>query len=107
MGRHPLSASERRGIIVVAVIALLIILAGLLTSRCSSPSTSPSPAEIRELSAGDSIEREKRLSGEGKPLKEKGDSTKKKRKGKRNDRERKTYPTRDILNEPAKYDVNR
>ena len=67
--KNPLTAAERRGIIVVAVIALLITGAGMLVKRCDRPD----PEELKmnapqvevllsadSLNASDTIGRKKR-----------------------------------------------
>ena len=43
------SNSERRGIVIVAVAALLSLVAGIFASRCSKPSHEPSPLEIETI----------------------------------------------------------
>lgn len=39
MMRHPLSASERRGIIVIALVALCVTGAGIIVPRCTRPAS--------------------------------------------------------------------
>lgn len=52
--KNPMTASERRGILTVAAIALLIIGAGWLLSTCRYVATPPSPPEIETLVNGGS-----------------------------------------------------
>lgn len=54
MIKNPLTSSERRGIIAVAALALLITGAGLWLSRCGRPETTVTPEEVEVLLDGSS-----------------------------------------------------
>lgn len=54
--RNPLTSSERRGIIAVALVALLITGSGMWVSRCNRPASPPEPAEVEVLIPADSVE---------------------------------------------------
>lgn len=51
MSRHPLTSSERRGILLVAILSLLITGAGLCVSYCDRRQTVTSPEEPEILYA--------------------------------------------------------
>ena len=55
MMKNPVTASERRGIIVVAVLALLITGGGWLVSTCRRQSPETVPPEVAVLVRGDSV----------------------------------------------------
>lgn len=52
--RRPISASERKGIIAVATVALAVILAGVVFRQCSRPEGSISPADVKVIMDADS-----------------------------------------------------
>ncbi len=54
MAKNPITASERRGIIAVAALALLITGAGLWLSRCGRQETTVTPEEVQILLDGSS-----------------------------------------------------
>lgn len=96
MKKNPLTASERRGILIVAGIALLLTGSGWLVSRCQAPQAAISPQEVKVLIHGDSLL----------PHKEKKEKTKRKKKARKDSvspskkKVKKTYRRRDPLNEP-------
>lgn len=63
MAKNPITASERRGIIAVAALALLICGAGLWLARCGRPETTVTPEEVEVLLDGSSA-RESGLRGD-------------------------------------------
>lgn len=104
MARHPVSASERRGIIVVAALALLITGSGIITSTCSLRNRHGHEPEITTLtlpSSSDSLQ--KNDSGKS----SKTDSLKKKGKKKKGNSSRtpKTYRKRNPLDETVSRQV--
>ena len=52
--KNPMTSSERRGILVVAAIALLITGAGLLVPECGRNKCEVSPEEVEVIVRGDS-----------------------------------------------------
>lgn len=92
MAKNSFTSSERRGIIAVAALALLITGCGFWLSRCGRPESTITPAEVEVL-----------LDGSGKsrsPEKERKDTlSKKKRSGAGNKRKSEIYVPRNILDE--------
>lgn len=66
--RHPFSASERRGILVVALVALAVTGAGLIVPRCSGNSSRIETSDVQilmdsrsdGLNASDSVDTERK-----------------------------------------------
>lgn len=103
--KNPLTAAERRGILIVAVIALLITGSGMIAGRCNRPDIEALEAErprVEVIMSLDSLEaaeaadstktRKKRKKGE------KGKASKKKSKPAK---EKRTYRQRMPLDEPV------
>ncbi|MDE6095875.1 MAG: hypothetical protein K2G52_06770 [Muribaculaceae bacterium] len=92
MAKNSFTSSERRGIIAVAALALLITGCGFWLSRCGRPESTVTPAEVEVL-----------LEGRGKPQspdkENKDTSAKKKRSGTGNKKKSGNYVPRDILDE--------
>lgn len=99
MSRVPLSSSERRGILLVAAVALAVTGAGVFstcTGRWLQPVPDPPTAVVADsLSAlqADSLKAEKSKS---KRKKEKGSKS---RKSGKSGREERTYPSRNFLDD--------
>lgn len=53
MGRNPLTSSERKGILAVALVAFLVTGGGLCLTRCGRTSSPSAPEEIEVLVRGD------------------------------------------------------
>lgn len=51
-----LSSSERKGILIVAAIALAVTLAGIIVSRCGRRAPAATPADVELLFTPDSLE---------------------------------------------------
>lgn len=78
--RNSLTASERRGIIVVAVLALLLTLSGWFVSKCQRQHMEETPPEVEVLIHGDSIsETDSTTVRKKRTRKSKNDSVKKKK----------------------------
>lgn len=105
MNRNSYTSTERRGIIAIAIISLLIVGAGLGVSFCTDRRAMEEMNSIVEEHTEyiDSTAQEKNSPGN---KKEKGKSGNKKTKGKSssrdsNQRPKKVYPTRSPLDEPV------
>ncbi|MDE6754429.1 MAG: hypothetical protein K2J82_07440 [Muribaculaceae bacterium] len=107
MAKKSYSASERRGILVVAALALLITSSGFIISRCTQPdATEKLPQDkIQTIVSLDSVRNQK--SGIDNKELNPTDSTKKnakrgkrKKSGSRHSKDRKTYRKRSPLDEP-------
>lgn len=94
--RNPLTASERRGIIVVASIALIITGAGWIVSMCQRNTPEEPLPDVEVLINGDSISSDTSAVGDKKRIRRgmRNDSTKEGRK-----KSRKTFRRRNPLDE--------
>lgn len=111
MASHPFTASERRGILIIAIISLLITGAGILVSRChrqeplmekndvevliNASNSYSTPADSLARVRRDSLRQARRDSLK----KARRDSVRMSRKAKRDP---KTYRRRSPIDEPAK-----
>ncbi len=55
MASHPLTSSERRGIVIIAALALLVTVAGLCVSYCGRPSAVDEPPKVEVVYKPDSV----------------------------------------------------
>lgn len=95
---NPLTASERRGILAVAFIALLITASGLLLSL-RGPSEMPDKEEVEIWIANDTVKQTDNATGiNSKSGKSKGKKSGKTKKGSKK-KGKKTYGTRNPLDE--------
>lgn len=107
MAKKSYSASERRGILVVAALALLITSSGFIISRCNQPDASEKLPQdkIQTIVSPDSTDNHKSAS-HNKELtpadstKKKGKKGKRKKSGSSHSKDRKTYRKRSPLDEP-------
>lgn len=103
MAKNPVTASERRGILVVAALALLIIGTAFLTNRCDRSSLPTPPPEVKTVTLPDTLSPDS-LQTAGKKIRKGGknhtDSLRRKKKG-RKGKAKKTYRTRSPLDEPV------
>ncbi len=106
MASHPLSASERRGILVVAALSLLITGAGLAVAYCDRPQQVIDPHEVEVLMECDSLAEAKadsvakaRRNAQRKQRRDSIRRAKSKAKSKSN---KKDYRRRSPIDEPAK-----
>lgn len=104
MAKNPVTASERRGILVVAALALLIIATIFFVNRCVRSSESLPPPEVKIISLPDTVssdslpskdKREKRK----KRKKHESDTLRHKKKGSSKGKTKKFYRTRSPLDE--------
>lgn len=96
MKKNPLTASERRGILIVAGIALLLTGGGWIVSRCQRPPIDVSPQEVTILMHGDSLSSDKDKMQKKRKRKTRKDSVSSKKK-----KVKKTYRQRNPLEEPV------
>jgi|GEM_PF-2757935 hypothetical protein len=118
MANRPVSSSERKGVLIVAGIALVVTLCGLGVAWCGRPSKAISPHDVEVLVDGDtagaiprdSIDASSGFAGKTLRQKERNDSSgsgkrdKKVREGKKSkkpDKKKKTYSRRSPLDEPV------
>lgn len=107
MAKNPLTSSERRGIIAVAALALLITGGGICLSRCGMPEPMVTPADVEILLDGTSLKNEGVDSVKDSPAgKGKRDSAKRKRRqkndslsDKKNQKGARIYRQRSLLDE--------
>lgn len=107
MAKNPLTSSERRGIIAVAALALLITGGGICLSRCGMPEPMVTPADVEILLDGTSLKNEGVDSVKDSPAgKGKRDSAKRKRRqkndslsDKKNQKGTRIYRQRSLLDE--------
>lgn len=92
--RKPLSSSERKGVLAVAGIALLITASGLIVSWCSKPESRLEPADVQVITAGDSVS-----PGSSRRSREHGDSAKVRKKKPAKQKVKKVYRKRSPLDE--------
>ncbi|MDE5712177.1 MAG: hypothetical protein K2I16_00910 [Muribaculaceae bacterium] len=108
MAKNPLTSSERRGIVAVAALALLITGGGICLSRCGMPEPMVTPADVEILLDGTSLKNEVKDSPAGKG---KRDSAKHKRRqkndslsDKKNQKGTRIYRKRSLLDENVERD---
>lgn len=108
MAKNPLTSSERRGIVAVAALALLITGGGICLSRCGMPEPMVTPADVEILLDGTSLKNEGKDSPAGKG---KRDSAKRKRRqkndslsDKKNQKGTRIYRKRSLLDENVERD---
>lgn len=112
MAFHPLSASERRGILVVAALSLLITGGGLCVSYCDRPQQVIDPHEVEVLMERDSLSeaqadsvakvRRKSLQKQRRDSIRRAKGKMKNKSGGSRKREEKVYRRRSPIDEPAK-----
>ena len=92
--KHPLTASERRGAVILAITAVLIIGCSFLIDSCSSSRAKivKEKPEMEVLMRGDTLDLKE---------KERKQSRKKKGKSSKKSKEKKTYGRRSPLDEPV------
>ncbi|MDE5976804.1 MAG: hypothetical protein K2G69_09665 [Muribaculaceae bacterium] len=103
MAKNSMTSSERRGIIVVALLALIIIGSGMIVARCGGSEPQPDNDEVYTLLA-DSLQQEintaREKSHRDSLKRHRSDSIKRKKKGK-SQKSPKTYRKRQPLDEPV------
>lgn len=103
---NPLTSSERRGIVIIGAVALLIIGSGLLLNFCKGGHDVSEP-EIREIIAGDSVARSdrqapgNRVAGDSAGGRPNRKSRKDSLKGEHKERAVKSYRRRSHLDDPV------
>ena len=95
MSHSSYTASERRGILAVALIALLILIGGSVLSLCGRQTSIESGQVIELPELVDSINMQSKQNKSEKSKKTKSDSSKKK------NNQKKTYRRRSPLDEPV------
>ena len=95
MGKwKPLTSSERRGVIIVALVALLVTGLGAMVSYWGRPSIPENLEEVENLSQVDTV-----FEKTNKKSKRESSATKKKKKKKTSTKKRKTYSRRSPIDE--------
>lgn len=90
--KHSLTASERRGAIILAIISFILIGAGIMIPRCSSNIEIQEQVPVEEILVKGDTTRNKI---------KKSDKNKSSRKGNKKTKEKKTYRQRSPLDEPV------
>ncbi|MDE6444176.1 MAG: hypothetical protein K2K64_07140 [Muribaculaceae bacterium] len=101
MARHPVSASERRGILVVAALALLITASGIITSECSRIKTADQEPTMTVIDVKAGVESQDSAKAGTTVRKDSLQGKGKKRKGSSSSRSPKSYRRRNPLDEPV------
>ena len=95
MGKwKPLTSSERRGVIIVAIVALLVTGLGAVVSYWGRPSIPENLEEVENLSQVDTV-----FEKTNKKSKRESSAAKKKKKKKTSTKKRKTYSRRSPIDE--------
>lgn len=95
----PFTASERRGVLVVAFLSLLVIGAGILVGYCDRPDPQSFEPAIEVLMEGDTITPTKETKKDNKKKKSKEEGKNKKSKKTKTTKENKKYGRRSPIDE--------
>lgn len=118
MANRTVSSSERKGVLIVAGIALVVTLCGLGVAWCGRPAKAISPHDVQVLVDGDTVGAAPRDSLDtssgfaGKTLRQKerndssesgkrGKKVREGKKSKKSDKKKRTYSRRSPLDEPV------
>lgn len=111
MKRHPITSSERRGLVALAIICMLVIGIGLGVSYCGRSSTPLEPPEVEvvyepdsaEMARADSISKARRKARRDSLRRVRRDSLRKARgtRSRSSARTPKTYRQRSPIDEPV------